>query len=125
MEYRLWYYITWPSAILATIFEFYLVYAFNFWLEGWMITKLAFVIGLWGYHLANQKLMNQAQKTEISQSSQKLRLWNEVATLFLFAIVFLVVLKSQLSTLWSLVSLFALMGLLFLAIKWYKKKRKK
>jgi putative membrane protein len=125
MEYRLWYYITWPSAILATAFGIYLMIAFSFWDQVWMIVKLGFVAGLWVYQFMNHKLLVEGQEADITYSSQKLRIWNEVATLFLFAIVFLVVLKSLLSVLWGIISLVAFAVLLFLTIKWYKKKRSK
>lgn len=124
MEYRLWYYITWPSAILASLFGLYLVYVFDFWFEEWMIAKLIFVVGLWIYHLANHKLFITAQKSTLKSTSQRLRIWNEVATLLLFAIVFLVVLKSQAYTFLSLISFLVLGLVLMLAIKWYKKVRK-
>ena len=49
-----------------------------------------------------------------------MRLWNEVATLFLFAIVLIVVLKSMMDTLFLLGIIIILALVLFLAIRWYR-----
>jgi putative membrane protein len=53
-------------------------------------------------------------------SSQKLRLWNEVATIFLVAIVMLATVKQSLSFVWGLVGLICFVVLLMSAIKIYK-----
>jgi putative membrane protein len=53
----------------------------------------------------------------------KLRIWNEVATLFLFAIVFLVVMKDMLSWVYGLIGLIALAVIMMLGIKIYRKLR--
>ena len=51
MSKRLWYIITWPSAILASIFGIWLIYLNPVWLEQpWMLVKLAFVLALYFYH---------------------------------------------------------------------------
>lgn len=57
-------------------------------------------------------------------SSTKLRIWNEVATLLLFAIVFLVVLKNTMGWIFGVAGLIGLGILLMLGIKWYKRLRK-
>ena len=52
MAYRLWYIITWPSAILAILFALALLYLMPSWLvQSWMWIKLAFVGVLVIYHL--------------------------------------------------------------------------
>lgn len=56
-------------------------------------------------------------------STTKLRLWNEIATLFLFAIVFIVVLKNTMSWIWGITGLILIGILLMLGIKIYKKFR--
>jgi putative membrane protein len=52
-----------------------------------------------------------------------MRLWNEVPTIFLFAIIFLAVLRDSLQAFWALSGLIALSLLLFIAIKAYRKLR--
>ena len=54
-----------------------------------------------------------------------MRLWNEVATIILFAVVFLVVLKSAFNWIYGLIGMFALIILLMLGIRWYKKVRER
>lgn len=56
-------------------------------------------------------------------SSNQLRIWNELATLFLFAIVFIVVLKNALNWIWGVSGLVLIGILLMFAIKIYKKFR--
>ena len=55
MQYRLWYIITWPSAILASVFAYWMLFfteSGTFWLtQPWMHVKLAFVLLLYIYHL--------------------------------------------------------------------------
>jgi putative membrane protein len=50
-------------------------------------------------------------------------MWNEVATVLLFAIVFLIVLKSLISVVWGIGGLLVLSITMMLGIKWYKKVR--
>jgi putative membrane protein len=64
-------------------------------------------------------------KDQFRYTSTQLRIWNEVATIFLVAIVFLVVLKSLLSMAWALVGLVAFTAVLLIAIRVYKKMREK
>jgi putative membrane protein len=65
------------------------------------------------------------QRGEARWTSTQLRLWNEVSTLLLFAIVFLIVLKNTLSMLWGMLGLVGLFVILLIAIKVYKKYRTK
>ena len=48
---RLWYGITWPSAILTLIFGSATWYKMGA-LPAWLMIKLAFVVGLYGYHFS-------------------------------------------------------------------------
>jgi putative membrane protein len=54
-----------------------------------------------------------------------MRLWNEGATIILFAIVFLVILKSTFSWIFGVMGIIGLGILLMLGIKLYKRIRKK
>ena len=56
-------------------------------------------------------------------SSQQLRIWNEVATIFLVAIVMLVSVKQNMGWAWGLLGLAALMIVLMSAIKIYRRWR--
>ncbi len=126
MSKRLWYIITWPSAILASFFAFWMLYAEpSYLIMPWMHVKLSFVFALYFYHAGCQKIYNQQQKGSIKYSSFKLRIWNEIATLLLFAIVFLVVLKSAISWIWGVTGIILMGVLLMIFIKLYKKIKEK
>lgn len=123
MQKRLWYGITWPSAILTLIFGTWVGILYGS-LPTWLLVKLFFVLGLFIYHVTLHSIFKQQQKGNFRWSSQQLRLWNEVATLFLIAIVMLAVVKELLSVVWGIIVLVAFSALLILAIKIYKKYRK-
>tara|TARA_B100001093_G_scaffold517191_1_gene598018 strand:- start:1193 stop:1729 length:537 start_codon:yes stop_codon:yes gene_type:complete len=125
MSRRLWYIITWPSAILATLFALWLIQLAPYWLEQpWMQAKLVFVVLLIAYHIKTHLIFKSLQRDAIQYSSNFIRIWNEGATLLLFAIVFLVILKSTLNMVYGLLALFGLAGILMLGIRLYKKTRK-
>ena len=126
MQKRLWYGITWPSMILTVIFGTWMLIETPAFLKmGWMHLKLAFVVGLLAYHFICHKMFLNYAKDTARYSSSKMRLWNEVATLFLVAIVFLVILRSSIDMVWGVVGFVGLSVLLFMAIKIYKRIRTK
>ena len=126
MSKRLWYGITWPSAIITAIFASWLLYKSPVFLtETWMHIKLTFVVALYVYHLLCHRMFVQLQENKIKYSSFKLRIWNEVATILLFAIVFLVVLKTAISWVWGVVGIVLFAVLLMSGINVYKKIRQK
>ena len=126
MSKRLWYGITWPSAILTLFFASWLLYeAPGFLHQSWMHVKLTFVVALYAYHFMCHRMFVQLMKDKLSFSSFKLRVFNEVATVFLFAIVFLVVLKNAISWVWGVVGIVLFGILLMVAIKTYKNIREK
>jgi putative membrane protein len=127
MERRLWYGITWPSAILTYVFGFSLAYhLFGFdHIPSWFLIKLCFVFGLTLYHLKNQAFYSNLQKNKITWSSGQLRMWNELATIFLVAIVFIVTLQDTVSYLWGIIGILLFGFMLWGAIAIYKKARSK
>lgn len=123
---RLWYIITWPSAILASIFAIWLLILQPSWLQtNWMLIKLAFVVLLYAYHWTCQIMYKQTQEGFLKYSALSLRIWNEVATVILFACVFLVILKNSLGWIFGVVGIVGISILLMLGIKLYKKIREK
>ena len=124
MAWRLWYIITWPSLFLTWFFGLWLVYLFNWWFAPWLWLKLSMVVGLTLYHFYCHRIFSQFQNDVPTWGSTKLRIWNEVATLFLFAIVFVVVLKSTIHWVWGMVGLLLLSATMMVAIKLYRKARK-
>ncbi len=126
MSKRLWYIITWPSAILASLFAFWMLWLQPEYLSmGWMHVKLSFVLALYFYHGACQRIYKQLQNDIVKYSAFKLRIWNEVATIILFAVVFLVVIRDNMSWVWGVIGILLFGILLMLSVKLYKRIRKK
>ncbi|GAB1856985.1 CopD family protein [Flavobacteriaceae bacterium MHTCC 0001] len=126
MAKRLWYIITWPSAILATVFAIWLLILIPGWLkEPWMHVKLTFVTLLIAYHLKTHHYFKQLQNDVVKKTSNFMRIWNEGATFILFAVVFLVILKSAINWIWGVVGILVLGMLLMLGFKIYKNIREK
>ncbi len=126
MAKRLWFIITWPSAILATLFAIWLLVLNPGLLRiPWMQVKLGFVVLLILYHLRNHLIFKQLQRNEIRYTSRYMRIWNEGATLILFAVIFLVVVKSAINWIFGVVGIFTLGILLMFGIQLYKRIRDK
>ena len=121
---RLWLGITWPSAILTLILGPVVLYLYGS-ISAWMWLKLLFVFGLYLYHLSIHRIYKQQMKGLFNYSSQQLRMWNEVATIFLIAIVMLVVLKSNMDFLMGFLALIGILLLLILSIRLYKSLRQR
>ncbi|MBS1660062.1 MAG: CopD family protein [Bacteroidetes bacterium] len=115
----LWRGITWPSAILTLIFGPWMMILLGS-VPTWLAIKLGFVVGLYAYHFTLQAIYRQQMKGIFRYSSQQLRIWNEVATIFLVAIVMLVVVKQNMSWAWGLLGLVGFVVLLMSAIRIYK-----
>jgi len=124
MEDRLWKIIGWPAAILATVFGLTMVEMMNLWSVSWMQLKLVMTGLLWAYHLYNHMLFKRFQRNEVTWSSTRLRFWNELATLWLVAIVFVVILKNSFDWIYGTVGFFLVAIMLFLGIRIYKGLRK-
>ena len=131
MMKRLWFGITWPSAILTLVFGPWVLFNGG-WHKilflpevKWLLVKIAFVVLLYVYHFTLHGILKQELRGEFKYSSQQLRIWNEMATIFLIAIVMLVVVKQNISLLWGLGGLVAFIILLMSAIKIYKVLRSK
>ena len=131
MTKRLWMGITWPSAVLTLIFGPWVMWEggwFNSVLsEGgrWLAIKILFVAGLYAYHYSLHLIYKQEMQGIFKYSSQKLRVWNEVATIFLVTIVILATVKTSVSWLWGLLGLVGFIAVLMSAIKIYKNIRAK
>jgi putative membrane protein len=121
---RLWLGITWPSAILTAVFGPWMWSLLGV-LPDWLMIKLGFVVGLYIYHFTLHGLYQQQLRGQFKYSSQQLRLWNEVATIFLVAIVMLATVKQSISLVWGLLGLVVLIIILLSAIRIYKLLRTK
>src|SRR5664279_210536 len=72
MQKRLWYGITWPSAILTLIFGNWIGIIYGS-LPTWLLVKLFFVLALFIYQFSLQSIFNQQQKENFKWTSQRLR----------------------------------------------------
>ncbi|MFD1094437.1 CopD family protein [Salegentibacter chungangensis] len=126
MTRRLWYIITWPSAVLASLFAFWLLYLMPGWLsQDWMLVKLGFVVLLYAYHYKCHLLFKELQQDVIKWTSNQMRLWNEGSTLILFAVIFLVIVRDAINWIYGVIGIFLLSGILMLGFKMYKRIRTK
>ena len=116
---RLWLGITWPSAVLTLIFGTWMGVLYGS-IPSWLWVKLGFVAGLYAYHFTLQKIYSDEMNGIFKYSSNQLRIWDEVATIFLVAVVMIVSVKNALSWIGGLVGLVVFVILLMSAIKIYK-----
>lgn len=126
MEKRLWWIITTPAMILTIVFGTWMVIEMPIYLKlPWMHIKLSFVAVLLIYHFVCQKIMVDMKNGKYKWKSGGLRLWNELATLCLVAIVFLVTLQDSLNWIKGTIGFFAVAIGLMVLIKLYKRIRTK
>ena len=95
MEKKLYYYIMTPAMILSWIFGLLLIHSIGFQQLGqtWMVLKIIFVILLSSYHLYLGKTLNQFKFDQNTHSHKFYRLINEIPTILLILIVFVVIFK--------------------------------
>ena len=124
MASGLWHGIAWPSAVITLGMGVSLLVTQPAFLQyGFMHIKLTLVFFLYVYHFSIHYLFVQFKRGVLKFSSTQMRLWNEVATLFLISIVFLIVLKSALSIVWGVAGLLVVTFLIMMGIRIYKKYR--
>lgn len=126
MQRRLWFIIGWPGLSGTYIFGLWMLFysserASYLLSEPWMWLKLICVAFLTLYHLECQRIHQQQRSGVFKHSSLRLRIFNELATVFLVAIVFLVVVKSTSGLLWGIVGLVAFAAVLMLCVFLYRK----
>ncbi|ACY13025.1 CopD family protein [Haliangium ochraceum] len=125
MQRRLWYAIAWPAMIFTVVFGLWT--AVPYFLSdvpiGWLHVKLTLILALVIYHLMCGKIRKQLAAGTSRWTSSGLRVWNEVATLLLVAIVFLAVMKNTFDMVKGMVGLFLFAVALMIAIRVYRKAR--
>ena len=95
MERKLFFYIMTPAMILSWIFGVILIHSIGFQQIGqtWMILKIILVIILTFYHFYLGKIVAQFKIDQNIHSHKYYRIINEIPTLLLILIVFVVVFK--------------------------------
>ena len=127
MESRLYHVIMTPAMIITFVggFSMLYLYGWDYWIGNmWLHWKFGLVLLLVGYHHYNKKIMKRLAAGEKVMSSTKLRVYNEVPTLFLAAIILLAVFKSRLMFAYTFGGLIVFAVFLGVGIKYYKKIRK-
>jgi len=126
MSKRLWTIITWPSMILALGFGIWVIALRPFYFtDAWMQVKLGFVVALIFYHFKCHSIYNELQRDKVRYSSGFMRLFNEGATIILFAVVFLVILKNAVNWIYGVVGIVLFSLLLMLGYRFYKRWRER
>ena len=95
MERKLFFYIMTPAMILSWIFGLLLIHEIGFGQLGqkWMILKLVFVVILTLYHFYLGRILEQFKLDNNRHSHKYYRYINEIPTLLLILIIFVVIFK--------------------------------
>ena len=95
MERKLFYYIMTPAMVLSWLFGLALIHEIGFEQLSnlWLKLKLIFVTLLTAYHFYLGVLLDQFKLDQNKKTSKFYRYINEIPTLFLILIVFIVVFK--------------------------------
>ena len=93
MERRLLKAIINPAMIATWIFGLWMVYLGDYWTEGWMHAKFALVLAMSACHGILSKRVREFAGDTNTRSGKYYRIINEVPTVLMIVIVFLVVLK--------------------------------
>ena len=95
MERRLYNYIMMPAMLLSWLFGILLIYSlgFNIFKELWMQIKIVSVLILTHYHFILGRYLQDFATDSNRKSSRFYRIINEVPTIILIVVVFVVVFK--------------------------------
>jgi putative membrane protein len=127
MQKKLWYIIGWPSMIGTYVFGWWMIFSnmTYYFAQPWMWLKMIVVGLLTLYHFECQRILNAQKRGVFKSGSFKLRMFNELATIFLVGIVFLVVVKSTSGLLWGILGLLAFAAVVMVFVFIYKRNRAK
>ncbi len=123
MAARLWKIITVPAMLLTFAGGLTMVFMLPA-IGAWLHVKFALLAALVLYTLQCGRLRKQQLRRACDWGSGKLRMWNEVATLLMVAIVAVAVMKTAMSALWGALSMAVLGVVLMLGIRLYAKLRR-
>jgi|TARA_R100000935_G_scaffold24865_1_gene44498 putative membrane protein len=126
MAKRLWFIITWPSAVLAVLFALVLLHLQPGLLSlPWMQVKLGFVVLLIAYHVKCHLIFKELQIDVVKWTSNHMRLWNEGSTIILFSVIFLVIVRDAVNWVYGVIGIILFSVILMLGFKMYKRIREK
>ena len=95
MERKLYFYIMTPAMFLSWLFGLLLIHSVGLeqLSQTWMVLKIVFVILLTLYHFYLGKILNQFNTNQNKRSHKFYRYINEIPTILLILIVFVVIFK--------------------------------
>ena len=95
MERKLYFYIMTPAMTLSWLFGLLLIHSIGFQQLGqtWMLLKLLFVLILTFYHVYLGRILNQFKINNNQHSHKFFRYINEIPTILLILIIFVVIFK--------------------------------
>lgn len=123
MQARMWKIITMPAMIVTLVAGFSTIhFAYGFAkMPGWLHLKLGLLLGLVIYHHVCGRIRKQQAAGTSTWTGGQLRMFNEGATMFMAAIVFLAVFKTSMSAVWGTVGMMGLGIALMLGIRLYRR----
>tara|TARA_B110000444_G_scaffold81221_1_gene76819 strand:- start:349 stop:726 length:378 start_codon:yes stop_codon:yes gene_type:complete len=97
MEKKLYNYIMMPAMLLSWIFGVLLIHylGFSVFLELWMQIKIIAVVILTYYHFTLGKFLNDFAVDNNKKTSKFFRIYNEIPTIMLILVIFIVIFKPQ------------------------------
>lgn len=122
MAARLWTIITVPAMVLTLFGGISMVVQLDP-IPRWLHIKFALLAGLLGYHLWCGSIRRAQAAGRSRWTGNKLRMFNEIGTMFMVAIVFLAVFRSAMSIAWGVGGLLTLGLSLMFGIRLYRKLR--
>ena len=95
MERKLYNYIMMPAMLISWLFGILLLHnlGFSVLFELWMVIKVILVTILTYYHLTLGKYLNDFSIDNNQKSSKFFRIYNEIPTIILIVVIFVVVFK--------------------------------
>ncbi len=117
MARRLWRAITQPAMFATMVFGVWLSVEMQTWSAPWFHFKLLLIVLLLGYHFLCGRWRRELSLGTSTRDGRFFRIWNELGTLFLVAIVFLAVTKDPVKTLYGSVGFLAVAAAIVLAFR--------
>ena len=95
MERKLYNYIMMPAMLLSWLFGLLLIHSLGFYvfLELWMQIKIILVVILTYYHFTLGKYLNDFAIDNNQKSPKFFRIYNEIPTIILIVVIFIVIFK--------------------------------
>ena len=122
MARRLWQIITVPAMLLTFVGGLSMVVQLHP-IPSWLHIKFGLLAGLLGYHVWCGEIRRRQAAGRSRATSNQLRMFNELGTMFMVAIVFLAVYKTGMSAAYGVAGLLVLGITLMLGVRLYRKLR--